>query len=70
MTKITVEPAYGRDYRSKEAVLKDWEQNKDFKISSPGIPGKYLNKEDAKTQNIKEVWIRYDRKKSVILVRV
>lgn len=30
MKTITLTPAYGRDYKSKAAVLDDWEDNKDF----------------------------------------
>jgi hypothetical protein len=29
---LTVSPAYGRDYKSKKAVLVDWNDNKDFTI--------------------------------------
>lgn len=27
-------PAYGRDYNSKAAVMKDWTEGKDFKLNS------------------------------------
>ena len=29
---LTLVPAYGRDYKSKKAVLADWEANIDFLI--------------------------------------
>lgn len=29
---VTLVPAYGRDYKSKKAALKDWEEGKDFRI--------------------------------------
>jgi hypothetical protein len=27
---LTLTPAYGRDYKSKKAVVQDWEDGKDF----------------------------------------
>ena len=53
---MTVIPAYGRDYKSKADTLKDWNDGKDFKDA---ITGQYLSKRD----NIKEVWIRYNKLK-------
>jgi hypothetical protein len=53
---MTVIPAYGRDYKSKADALKDWNDGKDFKDA---ITGQYLSKRD----NIKEVWIRYNKLK-------
>ena len=32
MTTLTLQPAYGRDYKSKAAVLADWNDNKDFRV--------------------------------------
>ena len=29
---LELAPAYGRDYKSKAAVLKDWEDGKDFRF--------------------------------------
>jgi hypothetical protein len=53
---MTVIPAYGRDYKSKADALKDWNDGKDFKDA---VTGQYLSKRD----NIKEVWIRYNKLK-------
>lgn len=39
---MTLTPAYGRDYKSKAAVLKDFHENKDF-IQQPD--GRPINKE-------------------------
>jgi len=38
---LTVFPACGRDYSSREDVLSDWDNNKDFKIRK----GPYVNKQ-------------------------
>lgn len=35
-------PAYGRDYKSKQAVIDDFEANKDFILQPEGV---YINKE-------------------------
>jgi hypothetical protein len=55
MTKrLTVLPAYGRDYKTAEAARKDWAAGKDFIISDFFNPydGKYINKEDADRSGI------------------
>lgn len=46
---LTVLPAYGRDYRTAEEVLNDWNADKDFRISDISCPfdGKYVNRRDA-----------------------
>ena len=47
MKTITVIPAYGRDYKSKKAILEDWNASKDFQIATFGPDdGHYINKED------------------------
>jgi len=55
-------PAYGRDYKSKAAVLKDWQDGKDFRCA---VTGRYLSIRDYTPG---EVWVRY--KKLTQLVRV
>ena len=51
---MTVLPAYGRDYKNKDAVLADWLAGKDFKCA---LTGQYLSIRD----NVPGVWIRYDK---------
>jgi hypothetical protein len=59
---IVAVPAYGRDYTTKEEVLADWADDKDFKIifKSEDGGGRYFNRQDM--QNLKdtvvEVWYR------------
>lgn len=43
LNEICVIPAYGRDYRSKIAVLEDWNNGKDFKVVPYGC---YVSKKD------------------------
>jgi hypothetical protein len=48
MPYLNLIPAYGRDYRSKAAVLADWNAGNDFKIEDVSSPhdGRYVNKAD------------------------
>ena len=43
MSELILVGAYGRVYNSKTALLKDWNDNLDFKI----VNGPYINKTDA-----------------------
>lgn len=36
MAAVTLIPAYGRKYATVEALLKDWQEGKDFRIGSGG----------------------------------
>ena len=67
---ITITPAYGRDYKSKEEILKDFNSGKDFVIASFVHPycGKYANKEDFKKEGLKQVTVRYSKlRKSCVI---
>ena len=46
---VTLLPAYGRDYKTKEAVVKDWAAGKDFVIACIAHPydGKPINCDQA-----------------------
>jgi hypothetical protein len=62
MTFITAKPAYGRSYKNKAEVKRDWEANKDFR--GCGFHNYYLNKQDfegaiAGMEKIQGVTIRY-----------
>jgi hypothetical protein len=62
MKRLTVTPAYGRDYKSQKAVQADWDAGKDFIIANFFDPadGKPINKQDADRGGIK-VMVRYQR---------
>lgn len=57
-------PAYGRDYRSKAAVLKDWQDGKDFQDA---LTGRYFSIRDAKEMGL-VVWVRYDKRQKITKV--
>jgi len=66
---ITLTPAYGRDYRSKAAVLTDWNSGKDFIVASIGHPhdGRLINKDDAaRTDDAYNV--RYDSLRKIATI--
>jgi hypothetical protein len=60
---IHATPAYGRDYKSKAAVLKDWTEGKDFQCA---LTGKYLSVRD---EIPNQVWIRYNKLRNIVRVQ-
>ena len=60
---MTLTPAYGRDYKSKAAVMADFDANKDFIIAdiSSKWDGKPANKTSLMAERVFSVVIRYDR---------
>lgn len=71
---LTVQPAYGRDYKSKKEVRAAWLAGKDFEICtlatfiSPIRSGRYVNKEDAPRGAT--INVRYDRQRKVCVIPV
>ncbi len=63
--ELTLVPAYGRDYKTKAAVLKDWENGKDFKIAGGGP---YTSVRDMDQFPGDHVCIRYNKLTEVIIV--
>lgn len=64
---IILTPAYGRDYKSKSAVLADWLGGKDFVLHAHDSPwdGKLINKAQADDSHFKDIWFRYDRLRKI-----
>ena len=69
--RITLTPAYGRDYKSKAAVIKDFEADKDFIISDFGNrwDGKPVNRSQL-LGDVDEVNIRFQKNRKVVVVKV
>ncbi len=71
MAYWSLTPAYGRDYKSKAAVMADWDADKDFIIADISSPwdGKPANRSalaaDGVTQTIN---IRYSRLRKIAVV--
>ena len=57
--RLTLSPAYGRDYKSKAEVQKDWDAGKDFVIETMMHPdcGRPMNKEQV--SDSEAISIRY-----------
>ena len=68
---MTLTPAYNRDYKNKNDVLTDFNNDKDFIINDMFSPynGKYCNKSDIKN-TYKSVKIRYNKLQKIIIVRL
>ena len=69
MTTLT--PAYNRDYKNKNDVITDFDNNKDFIINDMMSPwdNKSANKQDLKGY-YKSVKIRYNNLQKIIIVRL
>ena len=57
--RMTVLPAYGRDYKSKAAALQDWNKGLDFRCA---VSGQYLSKRD----KLRDIWIRYCNRTKIV----
>ena len=68
---MTLTPAYNRDYKNKDEVLTDFNNNKDFIINDMFSPynGKYCNKSDIKN-TYKSVKIRYNKLQKICIVKL
>jgi hypothetical protein len=70
MSRVTLQPAYGRDYKSKRAIEVALEDGKDFILNQYGSPwdGKYVSAGQLVDEGHDEVNVRYngDRKVAVI----
>lgn len=60
----TLVPAYGRDYKSKEALVADWNEGKDFRIAG----GPYIDAGSAARYGIQSVTIRYSQLRKVAVL--
>lgn len=68
MESITLVPAYGRDYKSKKALLEDWNADKDFRAVGFGQSG-YFNKSQWEAMNPKpHLEFRYDSTRKVFML--
>ena len=67
MNFITLLPAYGRDYKSKKAIIDDLNNNKDF-LESTSL--KAINKQQFKELNISSFNVRYDQQRKIINIKI
>lgn len=72
MSSLSVVPAYGRDYKSKAAVLADLHGGKDFMVADmssqwDGMPG---NLEGFKREGITSLTVRYSKLMKVAVFKI
>jgi len=69
---MTLQPAYGRDYKSKKEILADLEAGKDFIVADmfSGFAGSYVNKPQLVEAGIRSVTVRYKQNRSVTVIPV
>lgn len=63
-------PAYGRDYKSKKDLMKDWNDNKDFVFNATG---QYFNKDqilELKKSGVISLNIRYKNMTQVCVIKI
>lgn len=66
----TLTPAYGRDYKSRKAAVKDFLEGKDFILNdiTDRYDGKPCNLEDLKKVKVHQVKLRFNNLTSVTVV--
>lgn len=73
MQTVSATPAYGRDYKSKKAVLDDWKAGKDFEFFSVlGIAGKgSIHETDfLKEKGIEAIQFRYKKQTETFIHKI
>lgn len=65
VSELRLVPSYGRDYKTPEEVLVDWESNKDFTVMGASVQ---CNKADAKIGNCALVF--YDDRSKVTRINL
>jgi hypothetical protein len=70
--RISVIPAYGRDYKSKREIEMSMKENLDFKISDISSPhdGRYINLAQIVEAGITTVNVRYAKLTKIHVVEV
>ncbi len=72
MTRLTVTPAYGRDYSTAKAARAAWADGKDWIVADYQSPwdGKPINASDARSAGIIEVTLRFGGLRKIAIVKV
>lgn len=70
---ISLIPAYGRDYKSKRAVLKDWTNGLDFRIQDYRLGDRYCSVRDLpelQSEGVTHLNFRYKSLTEVAVVKL
>tara|TARA_R110002110_G_scaffold213668_5_gene427034 strand:+ start:348 stop:563 length:216 start_codon:yes stop_codon:yes gene_type:complete len=70
--RITLVPAYGRDYKSEKELVHAFNENLDFKIQDISCQwdGRYAGKRELSEFGYKEANIRYKKLSNVAVVKL
>lgn len=69
MRRMTLTPAYGRDYKSKKEILSDLLAGKDFIVHEPH-GSTYINLAGLRAAEVVEINVRYRAMRSVSVFQV
>ena len=64
---LTLLPAYGRDYKSKKAIIDDLNNTRDF-LESTSL--RAINKQQFKELNISSFNVRYDQQRKITNIKI
>ena len=67
MNYLTLLPAYGRDYKSKKAIIEHLNDDRDF-IESTSL--KPINRPQFKELNISSLNVRYDQLRKITNIKI
>ena len=67
MNYLTLLPAYGRDYKSKKAIIEHLNNDRDFLESTSLKP---INKQQFKELNISSFNVRYDQQRKIANINI
>ena len=69
---LTLTPAYGRDYKSRQTVINDLRANRDFVVADIVSPdcGRVINLEALRSCDIKQVRVRHAGLRRVSVINV
>ena len=67
MNYLTLLPAYGRDYKTKKAIIEHLNDDRDFLESTSLKP---INKQQFKELNISSFNVRYDQLRKIININI
>ena len=67
MNYLTLLPAYGRDYKTKKAIIEHLNNDRDFLESTSLKP---INKQQFKELNISSFNVRYDQQRKITNINI
>jgi len=67
MNYLTLLPAYGRDYKTKKAIIEHLNDDRDFLESTSLKP---INKQQFKELNINSFNVRYDQQRKITNINI